>query len=278
MSSNKYLQPKRKQREVLKDIANFSLQQDDASDIDPVVNNFRFATDRPAIFQLLEEMGPKMRYWYCQNNLEYEHQYIWSVMDQPAPLGKRLGHLEGWLVSFLYSHTLNIFHTLPETVLQMTEKKPRKKRGVSEDRDIRHDGILYHHVMRKELLAIEAKRHDTVNRPLLRDMEKLEYALVTMLRDLTGDPLDKKNRTFVQDMRSFGMLISEYTVTFLEARWIDGHIMMYQVYKGEFPTTATEVYKLAELILMSILFKRRIHNIITLLDSRRRSNMKHGPK
>ncbi|KAG0226587.1 hypothetical protein BGX31_007243 [Mortierella sp. GBA43] len=102
----------------------------------------------------------------------------------------------------------------------MTEKKPRKEAGVAEDTNMRHDGILYHNGLRKVLLAIEAKRHDRGHHPYLRDMEKLEYALSTMLRALGGDPSNKRSdKTPLQHMRSFGILISEFNVTFLELRY-----------------------------------------------------------
>ncbi|KAF9952616.1 hypothetical protein BGZ65_005156 [Modicella reniformis] len=280
--------PKKLRRATFLSIRQYKLENDDAEDIDPVVNNFRFVSEHDDIFDLLEEMSPNMRRARCESTLAYDVQYVWSAIDQihvangnvilmiMTPRRFHWGatyikkkQLEGWMISFVHSHVLNILHTIPDTLFQITEKKPRKKRAIPELMDIRHDGILYHLNLRKELLAMEAKPRASDNQE--KDVAKLEYALATMLTDLV------RKDGFLQNLRSFGILISGFEVTFFEARFVDNCILMYPVYQGEMPKSEQETYKLADLLVMFVLFKRRIVHQIRYLTGRNASARKPRP-
>ncbi|KAK3805383.1 MAG: hypothetical protein J3Q66DRAFT_385938 [Benniella sp.] len=111
-------------------VAKYALKDDDEDlgVVERIANNFWHAKDKKTLFALLTEMSPLMRSAGPIEDMEFELQYMWSVLDQMRfhwgthYIDRK--HLEGWMLAFIKSHVFNLLHTLENTQLHMTEKKP----------------------------------------------------------------------------------------------------------------------------------------------------------
>ncbi|KAK3824647.1 MAG: hypothetical protein J3Q66DRAFT_395723 [Benniella sp.] len=190
-----------RRRELLERVNAWSFTREHAADLDPVVNNFRFAFNRELLFDLLQEMSSKMTS---------------SRHDDPAVCERQYPFVR---------HGSNGGFTGTPTTL-MTEKKPRDKEGIitDEDFDLQHDGILFHLPSRLEVLVIEAKRHHDHKEQKV-DVRRLEVALSTMLAFMVIGREGVESR-----LRSFGVRCSGFDVALFEARYQGDVILMYEVY------------------------------------------------
>jgi hypothetical protein len=204
--------------------------------------------------------------------------------------------MEGWMVSFIHAHVINLLHTVQGTRLYMTEKKPnrvglkacvvRKTRSTgsikgkmakgSNDTDdtddtekeagVRHDAIL--RLIRRgknfDLLVMEVKAREKTWEEK-KDIQKLEEALSANLI-LMSENFDDRRQ-----LRTFGIFCSGFHFHLLEARFMVVKdvevILMHQVYRGTIPTEVTEIHRLADLVEMFVMFKRRIETMIGKLHA-----------
>lgn len=126
-------------KELIKMIKARSLKHDynAADDIGGCVNTFSHAENKSQLFDLLREMSDLMRFDSAREGLESELEFMWPGFDTIRfHWGKSymfMKHLEGWVMMFIHSRILNIFHTKSGTQLHMTDKKTMKDRPSPKD-------------------------------------------------------------------------------------------------------------------------------------------------
>ena len=180
------------------------------------------------------------------------------------------------LLAHIYEPLLRIFSTIKDVWMDMgdvlghikekndpitTIPSPGKRdslRGWT-----KHDAILHHWRRRVDLLVVDFTSYgDTYDQQ--KDISKLVVALSANLEQM----IPRANKSAKPHLRSFGMLISGYTVHFLEARLECDAIVVYRVGQCCYPKTEFSSGMLAHVIEMFVAFKRRIEATADLLYAR----------
>ncbi|KAF9415071.1 hypothetical protein BGZ94_000200 [Podila epigama] len=184
-----------------------------------------------------------------------------DLWERPAATN---GWREGWFTSNVHGPLLAIFKSITDTEYRMTDIKSKALDLYNEE--LRHDALLFHIGLEVDLLVMEAKPHAQLA-GRRTDLKKLEKAMIANLRVLQRRiPNDDPQR--VSDIRTFGILCSGYSMSFIEARATSGGYLVYSVGKTEVPMQPTTMFKLVDTVRAVISFKRRIQDTDSALHAK----------
>ncbi|KAI7819608.1 hypothetical protein BC939DRAFT_495125 [Gamsiella multidivaricata] len=114
----------------------------------------------------------------------------------------------------------------------------------------------------EEAPEIDSKGNRNTNyKARKEDLEKLEKALYRSLVQIIQE-LPEMSSDQLDALRVYGIIFSGLKVEFLEARCIKGIVVVYSVYTGAVPDNIISVYGFADLLEMTVAFKRRIEKTI----------------
>ncbi|KAG0299387.1 hypothetical protein BGZ97_003724 [Linnemannia gamsii] len=233
------------------------LDRDALDDLEEALNAFQHLTSIETLTDVLKEHYPRMK-GLGGSVKSQELAYIWRAFDTMMDIWERPastnGWREGWYASNIHGPLLSIIKSIGDTEYRMTDIKSKALDPYKED--MRHDALLSHTGLKIDLVVMEAKPHSQLA-GRRADLKKVEKAMIANLRLLQRRlPDDDPHR--IAEMRTFGILCSGYTISFLEARVDSGAYLIYVVGKTEIPIQASMSFKLVDTVRAAISFKRRI--------------------
>ncbi|KAG0370677.1 hypothetical protein BGZ54_004993 [Gamsiella multidivaricata] len=240
-------------------ITAYKLEDDNLEDINPPAKNFRHATNNSSLHHLLLDMFGRMRPKDAEKGFNAEIEFIWMAMDQMSlhwdTTCISANPMKGWLMGYIYCPIFGIFQRIEGTEFHVGKTQPSHG-----DPAVRHDAILTHSSYKLDLLIVEGNRN-TNYKARKEDLEKLEKALYRSLVQIIQE-LPEMSSDQLDALRVYGIIFSGLKVEFLEARCIKGIVVVYSVYTGAVPDNIISVYGFADLLEMTVAFKRRIEKTI----------------
>ncbi|KAF9577231.1 hypothetical protein BGW38_007703, partial [Lunasporangiospora selenospora] len=234
-----------------------SLDQESLDDLEEALNAFQHLTSTDALADVLKEHYPRMR-GLGGSAQGQELTYIWRAFDTMMDMWEgptsTSGWREGWFASNIHGPLLSIIKSIGGTEYKMTDIKSKALNFFKED--MRHDALLFHVGLKVDFVVMEAKPHSQLA-GRRTDLMKVEKAMVANLRLLLRHLPDHDPQR-VAETRTFGIICSGYTISFLEARVDSGAYLVYTIGKTEVPTQVSMSFKLVNTVRMAISFKRRV--------------------
>ncbi|KAF9202905.1 hypothetical protein BGZ49_006977 [Haplosporangium sp. Z 27] len=260
--------PKKRKRRV-----DWSAIVKDSSNSTPYVNtiNLRYqntptqATNWKTMKVLEHEFHAQMEIWDLYDQKQEDRFYIREMYIKAANLWQRdvLGkgsiNNEGWLLWNLHGPLMDVFKAVRHVKLRATDLK-----GRNNSRGDKHDMLVTHEVLPLDVVIMEAKRHKQ-KIPRTIDVEKAARTMAgNLTRALQLIPESLRGE-YIKIMRSFGMINSALNITLLEARFIDGVPVVYEIRRFEVPDGPLICSKFVEGLSYMIAYKDRVRGFLDTL-------------
>ncbi|KAF8967783.1 hypothetical protein BGZ46_000113 [Entomortierella lignicola] len=252
-------------REAKDVLVNFKLRDRNTGDMVWAINLFRQATNWKTMKVLEHEFHAQMEIWDLYDQKQEDRFYLREMYIKAANLWQRdvLGkgslNNEGWLLWNLHGPLMDVFKAIRHVKLRATDLK-----GRNNSHGDKHDMLVTHGVFPLDVVIMEAKRHKQKS-PRTIDVEKVARTMAgNLARALQLIP-ENLHGEYIKIMRSFGMVNSALNITLLEARFIDGVPVVYEIRRFDVPEGPLICSKFVEGLSYMIAYKDRVRGFLDTL-------------